>query len=141
MTSWEELGCLPRSSRETPPEVWEQERRGRSWTPACWDPSEEMEATVHPTDRLHPQTGYAQGDAGAGTTSPPGIALAARRLRGRGGYHPHNSISKRSSVTSLEMVPVLPPFVFHQWVSGMPNLLGPGMGRKDSKRVPKGWEG
>lgn len=57
----------------------------------------------------------------------PGIALAAGCLQGRGGYHPHGSSSKRSSATSLEMVPMLPSFISNQWGSGMPSPLGIGM--------------
>lgn len=132
-------GLLAQVLKGNPSEVWEWEGRGRSGMPACWDRSEGMEATEHPVDWLHPG---AQGDAGAGTASLPGIALAAGRPRGRGGYHPHGSISKRSSVTSLEMVPTLPPFISHQWVSGVPTPLGPGMGVRGAKvlkRVAKGW--
>lgn len=57
------------------------------------------------TDWLHPG---ARGNTRAGTASLAGITLAAKRLRGRSGYYPHSSFSKRSSVTSLEMVPTLP---------------------------------
>lgn len=65
--------------------------------PACWNLSEEMEATAYPrlatpTDWLHPG---AKSNARAGTTSLLGIALAARRLWGRGRYHPHSSVSKK----------------------------------------------
>ena len=129
-------GLLAQVLKGKPLEVWEREGRGRSQMPARWDLSEGTEATAYPTYWLHPG---AQGNARAGTASLAGIALAAGRLRGRGGYHPHGSISKRSSVTTLEMVPMLPPFISHQWVSGMPNPLGPGMGVKDLNRVAKGW--
>lgn len=111
-----------------PPEVWEQE--GRAGRRHAGTSFEGTEATVYPTAWLHPQTGYTQEPRARPGLAPPalpGIALAAGCLQGRGGYHPHGSSSKRSSVTSLQMVPTLPPFISHQQGSGMPGPLGTGM--------------
>jgi len=112
-------GLLAQVLKGNPPGVWEREGRCRSRVPARRHLSEGMEATVR---RLATTAGWlhpgAQGNAGAG------IALAARRLQSRGGYHPNGSISKRSSVTSLEMVPTLPPFISQQCVSAVPSLHG-----------------
>lgn len=106
--------------------------------PARWNLSEEMEATAYPrpatpTDWLHPE---AESNARAGTTSLPGIALAARHLWGRGRYHLHSSLSKRSSVTSLEMVPLLLPSFP---ISCCP-VCQANLGQRWRGRTSRGWQ-
>lgn len=98
---------------------------------------------MYPTAWLHPRRGYTQEPRASPGLAPPalpGTALAAGCLQGRAGYHPHGSSSKRASVTSLEMALMLPPFISHQWGSGMPSPLGTGMG-KGSQQSHKGMEG
>lgn len=124
-------GLLAQILEGKPPEVWEQEREeagvGRLHTGTSLAGTE---TTVYPTAWLHPRTGYTQEPKARPGLAPPalpGIALAARCLRGRGGCHPQDSSSKRSSAPSLEMAPTLPPFISHPWGSGMPNSLGTRM--------------
>lgn len=64
-------GLLAQVLEGNPPEVWEQEGRGRSRTPARWDLSKGMEATMHPTELLHPQTGYTQEPRAMPGLAPP----------------------------------------------------------------------
>lgn len=85
---------------------------------------------MYPKAWLHPQTGYTQEPRATPGLAPPalpGIALAARCLQGRGGYHPQDSSSKRSSFASLEMAPTLSPLISYYWGSGVPSPLGTGM--------------
>lgn len=116
-----------------PPEVWEREGRAGAGRLHAGTSLGGTEAIVYPTAWLHPQTGYTQEPRAAQDLAPPalsGIALAARCLQGRGGYHTHGSSSERSSVTSLEMAPTPPPFISHQRRSGVPSPLGTGMKAK-----------
>lgn len=114
MTGWEELGYLPRSVRESPQKSGSRRKEAGTARLHTGTSLEGTEATVYPTAWLDPQNGYIQEPRATPSLAPPalpGIALAARCLQGRGGYHPQDSSSKRSSVTSLEMAPPLPPLM------------------------------
>lgn len=119
-------------------EVWECERRGRSRTLAHRDVSGEMEATVYSTDWLHPG---AQGDARAGTTSLPGIALAAGACGAEVGTT-HTAPSPKGQAPLAWKRSLF--CLLSSPISGCPVFQAPfgtGIGEKHPKRVPKGWEG
>lgn len=65
-----ESGLLVQVLEEKPPEAWEREGRGKEGTPACWNPSEGIEAAAYLTEWLHPG---AWGNARASTTTLLGI--------------------------------------------------------------------
>lgn len=118
---------MPRSLRESPRSPG---AGGKGQGVDAGTSLEGTEVTVCPTGWLHPQSGYTQEPRATPGLAPPallGIAQAAGCLQGRAGFHPHGSSSKRSSVTSLEMAPTLPPFISHQWEPGRPSPLGTGM--------------